>query len=74
MGVRWLWPGEVGTYVPETETILVPDMEVSERPSLSARLLRVPIFRARRGLGHGDTFDEFHNDEPAYSLYREADR
>ncbi|MEA3247454.1 MAG: hypothetical protein U9Q74_14975, partial [Gemmatimonadota bacterium] len=28
MGVRWLWPGDLGTFVPEAETITVPDLQV----------------------------------------------
>jgi hypothetical protein len=41
VGVRWLWPGELGTYVPKAETIGFPDLQVDERPDLELRLLRV---------------------------------
>lgn len=41
MGVRWLWPGEIGTYVPKSDDILVPAMDVTDRPSLLNRRLRV---------------------------------
>ncbi|MGI5816837.1 MAG: DUF4838 domain-containing protein [Armatimonadota bacterium] len=37
MGVRWLWPGEVGTFVPEAATILVPDFDVRDRPEMVTR-------------------------------------
>ncbi len=40
MGVRWLWPGEVGTYVPATETVVVPEMDVRERPEMVTRRFR----------------------------------
>ena len=25
LGVRWLWPGDLGTYVPRRNTIVIPD-------------------------------------------------
>ncbi len=37
MGVRWLWPGEVGTYVPAAETVVVPEIDVRERPEMVTR-------------------------------------
>ena len=47
LGVRWLWPGELGTYVPRRATIDVPEIHLTERPMLEQRRLR-----AR---GEGDT-------------------
>lgn len=41
MGVRWLWPGELGTYVPRTDNIAVPKLDVTLRPELEMRQLRV---------------------------------
>jgi hypothetical protein len=33
IGVRWLWPGELGTYVPKMQTISVPDnLDITWRP------------------------------------------
>lgn len=40
MGVRYLWPGETGTYTPEKSTIKVPDVDVVQRPALDRRRLR----------------------------------
>ncbi|MFW5868791.1 MAG: DUF4838 domain-containing protein, partial [Armatimonadota bacterium] len=37
MGVRWLWPGEVGTYVPEADTVVAPEMDVRYRPEMVTR-------------------------------------
>ncbi len=37
MGVRWLWPGDVGTFVPSTETIVVPELDVRLRPQMVSR-------------------------------------
>ncbi|MGC9319652.1 MAG: DUF4838 domain-containing protein [Armatimonadota bacterium] len=72
MGVRWLWPGDLGTFVPRADTIAVPDMDVTHRPAMAARLLRVNLFQARRGLGHVGDIDEFWADATAARLYHEA--
>lgn len=40
LGVRWLWPGELGTHVPERGTIEVPEIDVVGRPALDQRRLR----------------------------------
>ncbi len=37
LGVRWLVPGESGTYVPEMATITVPDEPVREEPAFFSR-------------------------------------
>ncbi len=38
MGVRWLWPGEIGTYVPQTSTVSIPaDVGVVSQPPLQWR-------------------------------------
>ncbi|RKN81950.1 DUF4838 domain-containing protein [Paenibacillus ginsengarvi] len=50
MGVRWLWPGEIGTYVPKSDDILVPAMDVIDRPSLLNRRLRVPAPTPQEGV------------------------
>ena len=39
-GVRWLWPGELGTYVPKHATIAIPDMDVTRGPKLVQRKMR----------------------------------
>ncbi len=43
MGVRWLWPGETGTYVPARDTIVAPELDVREKPFLEQRKLRVQV-------------------------------
>jgi hypothetical protein len=40
VGVRWLWPGELGTYIPRTNTINVPAIKQMEEPALLFRRLR----------------------------------
>ena len=44
VGVRWLWPGELGTYVPRTKTIALPAIKQLEEPAL--------LFRNMRNHGH----------------------
>ncbi len=45
LGVRWLWPGEVGTYVPKHATIPLPQLDHTGRPLLEKRQLRTPLKR-----------------------------
>ncbi len=39
LGVRWLWPGELGTYVPRTKTIELPAVNRVVSPALRFREL-----------------------------------
>ena len=48
VGVRWLWPGELGTYVPRTKTIKIPAVKRMVEPALLFRRLR----------NHGHNMDE----------------
>ncbi|RKN86154.1 DUF4838 domain-containing protein [Paenibacillus ginsengarvi] len=41
MGVRWLWPGDLGTFVPRTDSIALPELDITSRPELEMRQLRV---------------------------------
>ncbi len=40
LGVRWLWPGELGEVVPKARTIRLPAMDRTFRPAFNQRLLR----------------------------------
>ncbi|WP_205127130.1 DUF4838 domain-containing protein [Paenibacillus ginsengarvi] len=40
LGVRYLWPGELGTYVPRCDTIALPAVDVTRRPEAEQRRLR----------------------------------
>jgi len=40
LGVRWLWPGEVGTVIPKRSTIVVGKLDIYEVPQLKQRRLR----------------------------------
>jgi hypothetical protein len=37
MGVKWLWPGDLGTYIPTVKTLNMPDMDYRYRPKLEKR-------------------------------------
>ena len=43
LGVRWLWPGEIGTYVPASEGFQIPSGETRYRPELMVRTLRTHL-------------------------------
>ena len=45
LGVRWLWPGELGTVVPPQPTITLPDIHRTEAPAFAVRKIR-PAFLA----------------------------
>ncbi|MGH7956038.1 MAG: DUF4838 domain-containing protein, partial [Opitutaceae bacterium] len=40
LGVRWLWPGELGTYAPQATTISIRSIDLIGRPALEKRQLR----------------------------------
>ena len=40
LGVRWLWPGALGTHVPPRATIELPEIDLNGRPALEQRRLR----------------------------------
>lgn len=40
MGVRWLWPGELGEVIPRRATVTIPDMDKQVAPQLVQRNLR----------------------------------
>ena len=37
LGVRWLWPGELGTYVPRTDVVRIPAIDEMSAPALRFR-------------------------------------
>jgi len=46
VGVRWLMPGDHGTYIPQQRDITVPDVDFTDRPGFLNR--RVPYIQERR--------------------------
>jgi hypothetical protein len=51
LGVRYLWPGEVGKVVPQQETITVADFERRFRPQLAQRRIRSMSYHDRIQVG-----------------------
>ncbi|HWL54827.1 MAG TPA: DUF4838 domain-containing protein [Chthoniobacteraceae bacterium] len=47
LGIRWLWPGELGTYVPRHRHLYVQVQDTIYQPPLSRRTLRVGLGYAR---------------------------
>ncbi|MFP4249598.1 MAG: DUF4838 domain-containing protein [Armatimonadota bacterium] len=43
LGVRWLWPGETGTVIPDSPTVSVGEIDIHEAPQLKQRKLRTGI-------------------------------
>jgi len=68
LGVRWLWPGEDGTYVPRRETIVAPDLDMREQPDLQQRKLRTFVHDAP-----DDEIARFLTDEQRVRLAAETD-
>ncbi|WP_395749092.1 DUF4838 domain-containing protein [Prosthecobacter sp.] len=58
LGVRWLWPGELGTHVPKTKTVAAKTCDETTAPRLFQR-------RLRAGLG-------FESEHPALGFTKEA--
>ncbi|MCD6361920.1 MAG: DUF4838 domain-containing protein, partial [Armatimonadetes bacterium] len=45
--VRWLWPGELGTYVPPTDTVTIPDLDEVIEPRLWQRNVRPGMIKRK---------------------------
>ena len=58
LGVRWLWPGELGTFVPERRTIVLPQLDITAQPGLEARGFMIALPRHR---GVAGTSNETHD-------------
>lgn len=60
LGVRWLWPGALGTVIPKSPAIVIPPLNVRDEPALPQRIIRnMPLnSRARTGLSMVEGSDE----------------
>jgi hypothetical protein len=58
LGVRWLWPGEVGTFVPRQSTIELKPIDHQGRPALEARSFRTAIASRRSYKGSPELLSE----------------
>lgn len=73
LGVRWLWPGELGTVIPHRQTVTVPgDLDISHTPTLAQRGIRNIGYsdRVQRGLDElrfsRQQFEAFQADNAAW--------
>lgn len=48
LNVLWLWPGEIGTYVPLQKTIVLPNLDIRNQPPLEQRMLPNTLYRRSR--------------------------
>lgn len=48
LGVRWLWPGELGTFIPKRKGFSIPPQDKRYQPKLLIRKLRANMLYARR--------------------------
>lgn len=46
LGVRWLWPGKLGTYIPKSQSFVIRESDVTYQPALSMRRLRLGFGRS----------------------------
>jgi hypothetical protein len=54
LGVRWLWPGELGTVLPKPEAFTIPRFSEQDAPALDCRRVRAQFFitgRSDQALG-----------------------
>jgi hypothetical protein len=65
MGVRWLWPGELGEHVPQTDSIVIPAIDETIPPSMLQRNVREGLRRPA-----GDTGFT----EEGFAAYAQAQR
>ena len=66
LGVRWLWPGELGTYVPKNRTIVLPQLDITARPDLEARGF---MFALPRNRGVAGTPNKTHDHMVAEAMH-----
>lgn len=45
LGVVWMWPGELGTHIPPTDRVVIPDLDERIRPWLLQRNVRHGLIR-----------------------------
>ena len=56
LGVRWLWPGELGEHVPAARTVSVPPLDKTVAPRLVIRRLRSTLRQWEGLAGSEDSF------------------
>jgi hypothetical protein len=68
LGVVWMWPGELGIHVPETDTVVIGDCNERFKPHLLVRRTRDGIL-GRESITHGFTEEGLANYERAQQVF-----
>jgi hypothetical protein len=42
LGCRWIWPGDLGIYAPQSSTVTMPDTNLTDGPAMVERKYRIP--------------------------------
>lgn len=69
LGVRWIWPGELGTHVPKTKTVVAKSCDETIAPRLFQRRLRAGLGFESEHPALGFTaaaFKQFSEDQSVY--------
>src|SRR5262249_52962139 len=69
LGVRWLWPGDLGTFVPKKATVAAADVDRTESPRFFQRRLRPGLgFTSEHpALGFtGGAYDKFSHEQAVF--------
>ncbi len=67
--VRWLWPGELGTFVPKTRTITAPEVKAQTSPRFIQRRLRPGLGMTSEHPAMGFTkaaFEQYSHDQSVF--------
>lgn len=70
LGIRWLWPGDLGTFVPPRKTIVVKSWDQTWEPRLLNAVIRAGLGKWNRektkGFSSLETYRRFKRDEAAW--------
>lgn len=85
LGIRWLWPGELGTVVPKAKTIRIQPLDEQDAPAMNYRWLRSAdrsnaTLAQRHDMGlerlklSPEDFDRMHQQSPQWWDHQRLDR
>ncbi|MBT3379273.1 MAG: DUF4838 domain-containing protein [Lentisphaerae bacterium] len=66
LGVRWVWPGELGEVIPETDALRVDELDVTQAPRVPVSCLRVSGRDSMLGWGAKSARDAFLHDQDVW--------
>jgi len=88
LGVRWFWPGELGTVLPEAKTVVLKEQNTIQAPSFPSRYLQGVVaddwerhlrsgglrFPSSHGIRLGERPDKLFEEHPEYFALRDGKR